>query len=98
MQGFAGGKIETGMMQRAMHRAVRQEPVRQGAVIMGAEGIQGVELAALAHQKHRLAADMALQHGAILEIGGWQSRRQIRPDRFVIIRHIRTFFPGPARA
>src|ERR1700743_2274889 len=37
--GLAGGEIETGMMQRAMHLAVGQKPVLERAVIMGAKGI-----------------------------------------------------------
>ena len=73
-----GPQVEAGVMPGAADAAVDHEFLRQRSVIMAAQGVNGEDFAAGAHQQHVLVANVARQHlaGKVIRRN---PLRQVRP-------------------
>ena len=80
-QGFPGPKVKARVMPGAAHRVVDNEPVGEGAMIVGAMGADREDIGAAARQQHRLVADVAEKLAAIGQVGEGDSSSQIGAGR-----------------
>ena len=77
-QGFAGAKIEAGVMPGTSHRIVDNEALRERTIVVGALSADRENVSAAAHEQNRVLSDMADQLAAVWQFGG---REFPAPDR-----------------
>jgi hypothetical protein len=91
---FAGRQIETSMMPGAADGVADHQSFGERPVIMRALGGNRRHLAAVAHQHHLVAADVARQHLAFGKIGGGNTLGKIGSARLLVV--LRHYFPPAA--
>ncbi|MDB5535940.1 MAG: hypothetical protein JWQ65_815 [Devosia sp.] len=70
--------VETGMMERAPHEAIRKQPLCKRTALVAAFGRHGEHLFALTSQENRFAADNATDHAPIWQVNVRYARSQIQ--------------------
>ena len=68
-QGFAGAKIEAGVMPGTSHRIVDNEALRERTIVVGALSADGENVSAAAHEQNRVLSDMADELAAVRQFG-----------------------------
>src|SRR5205823_4500436 len=76
-QCLARAQTEAGMVPRAPHGIVDQQPLGEGPAVMGADGTDSEDLVAPPRQQHAVLAHMSLEHAAIRHAGNRHALRQI---------------------
>ena len=74
---LAGAEVETGMMPGASYRVIDDQPLRERATVVGAQGADSEDLSATAYKQNRLLSDMTEELGAVRQFGGGDAERQI---------------------
>jgi hypothetical protein len=74
-QSFAGAKIEAGVVPRASHRAIDDEPISQRPAIVGAVSADGEHVGPTAHEQDRLLSNMADELASVGQLGRGDPQR-----------------------